>query len=316
MSEHDFVILAYHRVIPRNEAKKGVQAGMYVEPNTFERHLRFLKKYFTIVPIYKLPYGSKGTLSGLNAKPLCVLTFDDGWYDFYTYAFPILKAHQVPVTVFLPTDFIGTNAMFWTDRLAHLLGEREHIEKTATKLQFSGKNLVDKIAYLDGPLLSKLEKAITILKQYRINEIEDIVSGLSERWKIELPTEDRYFLTWDEIREIAQSGLISFGSHTAKHLILTNLKVEEIRNELVRSKERLASEDLGDPSFIPLSYPNGGYNHIIAELVREAGYSMALTTDRGWNTDRSNRFALKRVPIHQDMTFSEAMLGCRIVGLF
>jgi hypothetical protein len=46
-----FLILMYHRVIPKNEAEKGVQAGMYVEPETFKHHLHFLQKYFRIAPI-------------------------------------------------------------------------------------------------------------------------------------------------------------------------------------------------------------------------------------------------------------------------
>ncbi|MCD4812025.1 polysaccharide deacetylase family protein [bacterium] len=36
-----------------------------------------------------------------------VLTFDDGFRDFYTYAYPILKKYSFTATVFLPTGFIG-----------------------------------------------------------------------------------------------------------------------------------------------------------------------------------------------------------------
>ena len=97
----------YHRIIPLNEAGEAVQAGIYVQQDTFERHIRFLKFHFSIVPISELFSGKAGNSCITDNKPPCVLTFDDGWYDFYAYAFPILETHQVPAIIFLPTGVIG-----------------------------------------------------------------------------------------------------------------------------------------------------------------------------------------------------------------
>jgi peptidoglycan/xylan/chitin deacetylase (PgdA/CDA1 family) len=97
----------YHRIIPEKEASPGLQAGMYVEPKTFEIHIEYLKKYFLIIPLSETMNNSGKSFS-LKSKPNCILTFDDGWFDFYKYAYPILKAHDVHATVFLPTKFIGT----------------------------------------------------------------------------------------------------------------------------------------------------------------------------------------------------------------
>jgi peptidoglycan/xylan/chitin deacetylase (PgdA/CDA1 family) len=41
-----------------------------------------------------------------HSNKLVVLTFDDGYRDFYTHAFPVLKNYGFPATVFLPTNFI------------------------------------------------------------------------------------------------------------------------------------------------------------------------------------------------------------------
>ena len=311
-SVSDFVILAYHRVIPSHEAKKGVQAGMYVEPNTFEQHLRFLKKYFTIVPIYELPYGPKDTLSGLNDKPLCVLTFDDGWYDFYTYAFPILKAHQVPATAFLPTDFIGMEGWFWSDRVGSLFRQRHN----SNSFQVIGRNrLVNRLTRLRGSLETRIERAIEILKAYPNDEIEEAIKDLSSLWGIVPNLPGRAFLSWEEVREMARSGLITFGSHTASHRILTILRETEIGDELIKSREKLMAEKTVNPSYIPFSYPNGNYDKRIAEVLKDTGYSLAVTTEKGWNHCGSDHFALKRVSVHQDMASTMAMLGCRIVGM-
>lgn len=237
-----FAILMYHRVIPTEKAKKGVQAGMYVDPKTFRKHLFFLKKYFNIVSLTDI-FSTKEKLVGHN-KPFCAITFDDGWYDFYQYAFPILKEYKVPATVFLATDYIGTNDWFWTDRLAHIL-----LGKLGTKkiLARSSENpIAERLMKLSGSFELRLETSIGILKDLRIENIEEILSELSELWVASSRPGERAFLSWDEVREMRKTGLVSFGSHTATHPILTTLKLREIKEELIRSKEKLIAEGVVD----------------------------------------------------------------------
>ena len=69
-----------------------------------------------------------------------------------------------------------------------------------------------------------------------------------------------------------------------------------------------------DPSFIPFCYPNGNYTREIAEMVRSAGYHAAVTTKKGWNQFDDDRFMLKRIGIHQDMTSSVPLFAARIAG--
>ncbi|MBE9572725.1 MAG: polysaccharide deacetylase family protein, partial [Proteobacteria bacterium] len=247
---------------------------------------------------------------------LCVLTFDDGWYDFHTYAFPILKEHQVPATVFLPTDFIGTEDWFWSDRLASIFYQRENSRRYDNIVQGVRNPLVNKLLNLKGSLELRMEAAIKLLKTYTGEEIEKAIKELTSRWKLEPNPPGRAFLSWEETREMAQSGLITFGSHTASHRILTTLEEMRIQDELRKSRGKLIAEKVVNPAFIPFSYPNGNYNQRIAKLVKDADYGLAVTTEYGWNHNESDPFALRRVSIHQDMTSTQAMFGCRLVGIF
>lgn len=306
----------YHRVIPRTEVKETVQAGMYVEPNTFARHIKFLKKFFLVVPIVELCSLRQRNFVNLSSSPLCVLTFDDGWCDFYKYAFPILKAHRVPATVFMPTDFIGTKDWFWTDRLALLLRYGDKLKKAEISPGATNNPIANKLFSLKVSREFRLESAIKLLKTYKNGEIEKVINELSAIWDIGPYPKGRAFLKWEEVREMALSGLITFGSHTASHRILTTLEEKDIESELTKSKDRLIAEKVVNPLCIPFSYPNGNYNGRIAEMVKEAGYGLAVTTKKGWNHHRSDYYVLKRMSIHQDMTSTDALLGCRIVGTF
>jgi peptidoglycan/xylan/chitin deacetylase (PgdA/CDA1 family) len=316
VSKNTFIVVMYHRIVPAQEAEKIVQPGMYVDPITFRTHVEFLQKYFAIIPIAYLSCQGEAAFRNSNDKPRCILTFDDGWYDFYEYAFPILKENNIPATVFLPTNFMGTNRLFWTDRLAFLLTQRESSERSPSKAPSPSNALISQLDTMQGNYEAKLEKSIEILKSLRDEEIEEVLSELSSRWNVDPTPQNRAFLSWEEIKEMHQSGLITFGSHTASHKVLTTLTDNEIQEELIKSRDKLISENIVDTSFIPFCYPNGNFNDKIARMVKEAGYTVAVTTKNGWNNAESDPFTLRRIGIHQDMTSTKAMFGCRIAGIF
>jgi hypothetical protein len=107
VSKHDSVILMYHRVVPHYEVRSGIQAEMYVEPYTFERHLGFLKKHFVIVPISALLSDYEEVSGTSDAKPCCVLTFDDGWYDIFQICFSDIEDSSSRGHSFLANGFHG-----------------------------------------------------------------------------------------------------------------------------------------------------------------------------------------------------------------
>ena len=315
LSKDRFLILMYHRVIPKKEVEYGVQEGMYVDPLSFDMHIEFLKRYFSIMPLSAINPDAKGSSIKSNNTPVCFLTFDDGWYDFFKYAFQILKAHRIPATVFLPTSFINTNDVFWTDRVANIYNQLTNIPHMKKNHGANNDPLAEKLESIDGSIQEKIETAISILKKLDYDRVLCTISRLEKRWEIEPITNKRSFLNWDEAREMANSGLVSFGSHTNNHRILTKLRDDEIHQELFHSKTKLIAEKTVNNEFIPFSYPNGDHDDRVVNIVKEAGYHLAVTTKKGWNTYDTPRFRLNRVSIHQDISDSREMFGCRITNL-
>jgi len=95
----------YHRVRPDDASTEGLEPGMYVRASTFERHIRWLSKRFDLVTLSE---AIDATRVG-HAQHLAVITFDDGWRDNLTHAWPVLTRFNARATVFLVADWVGRN---------------------------------------------------------------------------------------------------------------------------------------------------------------------------------------------------------------
>jgi peptidoglycan/xylan/chitin deacetylase (PgdA/CDA1 family) len=104
-------------------------------------------------------------------------------------------------------------------------------------------------------------------------------------------------LNWQEIFEMKNSGLISFGSHTISHPNLVSLNDEEKKKEIFESK-RILEEKLASP-IRTFSYPAGFFDQKIKELVKQAGYILAVSASKTRKANPSDVFTYKRVRISE-----------------
>jgi len=294
-----------------------IEPGMYVSVESFSQHLEYLSTHFDILPLRDIAGASSLPLSK-QGKPCCAITFDDGWLDFLLHAVPHLLQYNVPATVFLPTNFIGTDKVFWTDTVAALFSckdKRQRLLAAAVEIDQLRANCVTQ-CLLQADARSeerRLDQVITGLKRHCAAEIYCALDELRGIVGEVTSTKQRVFLNWDEVRSLKETGLITFGSHTADHNILTTIQPREVRCELDLSREKLIAERAVSPDE-PLffCYPNGNATHEIAAMVKSANYAAAVTTRKGWNERSENCFLLKRVGLHQDMSSTKAMFACRL----
>lgn len=102
-------------------------------------------------------------------------------------------------------------------------------------------------------------------------------------------------LGWDEIKKMTSSGIISIGSHTHRHAILTRCSSQEVKKELFLSKKLIKEKDNQNCQLF--CYPNGqigDFDHRTRKLLQDQGYICGLTTVAGMNTAHADIFALKR----------------------
>lgn len=115
------------------------------------------------------------------------------------------------------------------------------------------------------------------------------------------------YLSWDQIKEMQNSGLIEIGSHTINHVNLKELSLKELRKEIFESKKILEARLGNKIKFI--SYPGGAFDERVKKMVKLAGYQAGFTTDPGEKFPNDDIFALKRVRISRS---SDNLLVFRI----
>jgi peptidoglycan/xylan/chitin deacetylase (PgdA/CDA1 family) len=285
---------------------------MYVEPETFDLHLHFLKQHFDILPVSNLFVRDPSRRMTNLKKHACYLTFDDGWSDFYRYAFPLLVKHRVPATVYLPTGFIGTTKLFWADRFADILGMITHRGIFAKFREYVMRQLPQKNHILSCLPEKFLEDILWELKELRVERITEFLEEIERDFDLSLSAIRNDFLSWEQVEEMRRSGFVTFGSHTESHRILTGLTEDEIYMELHASKQRMIEKGAVEKERISFCYPNGNYNNSAMRQLLIEDYSCAFTTLCGWNRPDTPVFELKRVGLHQDVSHNKKLLAFRI----
>jgi len=100
------------------------------------------------------------------------------------------------------------------------------------------------------------------------------------------------YLSWDQVRTLDRSGLITIGGHTINHRKLTTLSEADQRFEIEVGKSML-EEQLGH-SVRHFAYPYGQYNDLTIKIAQEAGYLTAVTTIPGIDHPAGSAFTLRR----------------------
>ena len=118
---HASAILLYHGVCPpRNGGGIFNYRKKFIAPESLARQLAWLKRRFTIMPLpaFIRQLRERGT----PPERALAVTFDDGYENLYTHAFPILRTLGIPATVFIATDLIEPAEPLWFDRLEYAIG--------------------------------------------------------------------------------------------------------------------------------------------------------------------------------------------------
>jgi peptidoglycan/xylan/chitin deacetylase (PgdA/CDA1 family) len=147
----------------------------------------------------------------------------------------------------------------------------------------------------DDGFCDVFEHALPLLQKQQFLAIEFIVVdlvGKTSEWQRRNDDVPGPLMSRSQIKEWLAAGN-EIGSHTLTHPFLTRIPPAEAREEITASKKKL--EDWFGRSIRHFCYPFGDWNQAVRDLVVEAGYETACTTQFGVNQASFDVFALKRV---------------------
>ncbi len=296
------IVLMYHRVIDDVCTPSfPIQPGMYVRKASFNMQVLFLKRHFHIISLDEMIRKLDG---GEDITRCCSMTFDDGWKDNYDVAFPVLKRHGIPATMFLTTGYIGTQRWFWPEKVSWCLSA---LAKTCMKTGFPDE--IRAMQLNSGSIEQLIDGVIERLKMCQSEEREGLVSRIGSLCQ-EMPRE-RLMMSWQEARAMLNSGLVTFGSHTSEHRLLHQLDFEDIEREVATSREDIRQNLSVDATLF--AYPNGDFNRAVKTILDKHGFSAAVTTKEGYVCNSTPRLEVPRIGIHDDISHTKPLFYSRIL---
>lgn len=309
------LVVRYHAV-----AADGLPAPTYAGPeitiprSLFAAQMRFLRRAYAPVPLAAMT----DALAAGKAPPSgsVAITFDDGYADNYFQAFPVLREHQIPATVYVATEGVDGGPLLWASELrtALMTTTAEHL-----RVEIGGgqdfdlgddekrRRAVRTLTHILVPVEAALRRRILLTIRSELD-----VDGTMEF--------QRVMLTSAQIRELHRAG-VTIGAHTQTHSNMTLISPEQVRAEIGGSRERL--EAIIGAAVREFAYPNTGgqyphFNDAAANVVRKLGFRSAVTSVPGAITAASDRYKLPRVGVsprlYREAPLAIALERYRLLG--
>lgn len=274
--------LIFHRVRPTRDElfPEEVDAGQ------FSAICAWVRNWFTVLP---LDEAAERLAAGTLPPRALTLTFDDGYADNREIAAPLLQLYGLPCTFFIATGFLDGGRM-WNDTLIESFRRSRLVQLDLRGLHpaLESYPLADARQRRVG-----IDRTIMALKYLEPDERQRLVEAVAQRAEVESPT--HLMMTSAQVKELRGIGM-QIGAHTVSHPILRRLPRAAARSEIEASKARL-EQLLGEPVSL-FAYPNGkpgeDYSPESVELVKQAGFAAAVSTQWGFSTRTTDRFQLRR----------------------
>ncbi|MET0656967.1 MAG: polysaccharide deacetylase family protein [Steroidobacteraceae bacterium] len=302
------VVLAYHRVVPQTYlASNPLDLDLIsATSEAFEQQMAYLRRCMNPVSLARVCQFLRGE-TDLPERAVAV-TFDDGYRDTFTCAFPSLQRHRIPATVFVTTGNVESGHPFWFQSAAQLM---RYLPPGAIGLQETQQSFPagDSVAARRTSLreLQELLKGLpdtrrtTLMGEWSMRFAQVLAAG---GFELTMP------LSWEEITTMAAGG-IEFGSHTVTHPNLVHVHDEDLNWELTESKRML--ENRLQRGVETVAYPIGtaaAYDERVIRAARDAGFRLGLCYRTGVNwTQQLDRFEIRRqsVGLHTTESYFKAL---------
>lgn len=282
-------VLVFHKIIPDYDS---VWPGIH--PQLFESILLLLKKHYTILPINDL-----FTKSASELKNACFISFDDGYKDYLDYAYPILKKHNIPSSLFVLPYQITNKGHIWTSTITFFI---KHYSFDEIEAFFAPHGITIDPNNTFNYFQLNLDITKRLCDMIHVERMK-IINELRAKFVADNRIIENELLSFDELKRL-DPKLTHVGSHSLTH---PSFKKETdavfIEMEMRQSKE-IIEHELGR-EVSSFAFPFATHNEISFNAAKKI-YNLCFTGLNDFihldklKANPDNAHDLKRFNVHHD----------------
>ncbi|MBA2613916.1 MAG: polysaccharide deacetylase family protein [Bacteroidetes bacterium] len=282
-------VLVFHKIIPEYDE---IWPGIH--PKLFEEILVLVKKHYTILPLNDLYLKQNAEL-----KNACFITFDDGYKDYLDYAYPILRKHNVPSTLFILPYQITNRGHIWTSAVIFFV---KHYSFPEIEEFFTKKNIHIKFTNKGNYFKLNLDITTHLCNMTQVERMS-IIFEMRQKFVTDNRVIENELLSFDELRMLSPE-LVSLASHSLTH---PSFKKEFdpvfVESELKDSKDIIEQETKREVN--AFAFPFANYNEVSINIAKKL-YKVCFTRINDFvdldkiKKDKNYSYDLARFNVHHD----------------
>jgi peptidoglycan/xylan/chitin deacetylase (PgdA/CDA1 family) len=307
LTRRELRILCYHGFSVGNEYLR--LPGMFMRAETFARRMAILDRIG--FPVISLDEAVLKLKANLIKNSEVVITFDDGWASNLSIAYPILRSHGFPATIYITTEHLryGTEVFNVVLHYLFLSSPLESVTFESIHPVIDGHYgvkpnvlpAVHAIIRAAGGHLSLGERQACLGRMATAlgSDIDTVLAG--DRFRL---------LTAEQIAQLSQDG-VAIALHTHTHSLPTE-SAEAVRAEITQNRQ--AVEALTGKPAQHFCYPSGVHTAQHPEWLSAIGIESATTCDPGLNDSTTDCLLLRRYLDQEnfsDIEFEASVTGFR-----
>lgn len=287
-------IVTLHHVRPARHGTFQPNRSLDVTPEFLDEFIRaFLLQGFDFVGLDEMHYRLQ---TGAFRRRFICLTFDDAYRDTLEFAYPIMKHHNVPFAIYVPTSFPDRRGYLWWLTLEAVIAVSDHVD-------LPGECGMPRISCRTPSQKTQAINIIhSILRSAREERLRAIVGQLARHAGVPpVTSHDSLCLGWRELADLAKDPLVTVGAHTVNHPRLRNEITPIAWREMAASVARIKGEleILPEHFAYPFGDPSAAGPREFA-MARDLGLKTAVTTRPGvlFPEHREHLTALPRISLN------------------
>ena len=261
-------VFSFHRVSPEVD-----ELWQPLFPERFKKILEYIAANYKVVDLDKFLLSDTHEPAD---RPYAGITFDDGYRDILTHAYPMILEYKLPFNIFVVTDCVDTGMPPWTFVLDYMFVHTRVMDNKVCDLL--PPKFQTAVWTNDRERIDFAKKLKPFLKHTANDFREKIVKAYMECFS-DVKVPDNLLLNWDELNYLKDQG-VNISSHSHTHPLLGKMEKEDAIRAEFKTSYDILHERLGTPP-VSISYPVGSVDERVKRIAKGSRISDRLCGKSG-----------------------------------